>query len=89
MKYATWTISRPQNTSPEEFIRSLGGQASGAIVLDSDLILGYLSDDIQIEGLTQWNVVIKSQEQALALACELNSECFLDEDGTIRAPINN
>ena len=87
MKYATWTIKRPEGTTPEPTIREAGGTASGGIMLGVDTVLGYMSDDATITGLSEWNVTVKTQQEALALAQAVNPDCFLADDGTIQAPI--
>lgn len=86
MKYATWTISRPDGTTPEPTIREAGGTASGGLMLNIDTVLGYMSDDVDTTGLSEWNVTVKTQSEALALAQAVNSQCFLASDGTIQAP---
>jgi len=86
MKYATWTIKRPEGTTPEPTIRENGGTASGGLMLDGETVLGYLSDNATTTGLTEWNVTVKTQQEALALAQALNPECLLADDGTIQAP---
>ena len=86
MKYATWTISRPDGTTPEPTIREAGGTASGGLMLNIDTVLGYMSDDADTTGLSEWNVTVKTQSEALALAQAVNSQCFLASDGTIQAP---
>jgi len=89
MRYATWTIKRPEGTTPEPIIRETGATASGGMMLDANTILGYLSDDAISTGLGEWNVTIRTQQEALALAQTMNPECFLADDGTIQAPIPN
>ncbi len=89
MKYATWKIKRPEGTTPEPTIREAGGTASGAIMLDTDTVLGYMSDNATTTGLSEWNVTVKTQQEALALAQAVNPECFLADDGTIQAPLPN
>jgi hypothetical protein len=84
MKYATWIIKQPQGTTPEPTIRANGGTASGGAMIDSNTVLGYLSDDVDISMLGEWNVIEKTQEQALALAQGVNPECFLADNGTIQ-----
>jgi len=86
MKYATWTIKRPEGTTPEPTIRENGGTASGGIMLDGETVLGYVSDDATTTGLNAWNFTIKTAEQALVLAQARNPECFFADDGTIQAP---
>ena len=87
MKYATWTIDRSDGSTPEPTIREAGGTASGGMMLDVDTVLGYMSDDATITGLSEWNVTVKTQQEALALAQAVNPECFLADDGTIQAPL--
>ena len=89
MKYATWTISRPDGTTPEPTIREAGGTASGGLMLNIDTVLGYMSDDVNTTELSEWNVTVKTQQEALTLAQALNSQCFLADDGTIQAPQPN
>lgn len=89
MKYATWTIKRPKGTTPEPTIREAGGTASGGLMLNVDTVLGYMSDDATLTGLSEWNVTTKTQQEALALAQAVNPECFLADNGTIQAPILN
>jgi len=86
MKYATWTIKRPEGSTPEPTIREANGTASGGMMLNNDMVLGYMSDNATTTGLTEWNVTLKTQQEALALAQAVNPECFLADDGTIQAP---
>ena len=86
MKYATWIIKRPEGSTPEPTIREAGGTASGGLMLNTETVLGYLSDNATTTGLSEWNVNVKTQQEALALAQALNPECFLADDGTIQAP---
>jgi len=86
MKYATWTISRPEGSTPEPLIRSRGGQASGGLMLDSETVLGYVWNDVDLSGLDKWNFTEKTHIQALGLAQALNPQCFFGDDGTIQAP---
>ena len=86
MKYATWTIKRPEGTTPEPTIREAGGTASGGLMLDINTVLGFMSDDVDTTGLTEWNVTMKTQSEALTLAQTVNAQCFLADNGTIQAP---
>ena len=86
MRYATWTISQPEGTTPEPAIREAEGWAEGGMMLDENTVLGYMSDDVDVSVLSEWNVVEKTQTQALTLAQAINPECFLADDGTIQAP---
>jgi hypothetical protein len=87
MKYATWTISQPEGTTPESTIREAGGTASGGLMLDIETVLGYLSDNATTTGLSEWNVTVKTQQEALALAQTVNSQCFLSDNGTIQSSL--
>lgn len=87
MKYATWTISQPEGSTPESLIRSRGGQASGGMMLDENTVLGYLSDDATITDSSEWNLTVKTEQEALALAQAINPECFLTADGQISSPL--
>jgi hypothetical protein len=89
MKYATWIIKRPEGSTPEPTIREAGGTASGAMMVDTNTVVGYLSDDVTTTGLSEWNVTVITQQEALSLAQALNPECFLADDGTIQAPPPN
>jgi len=86
MKYATWTIKRPEGTTPESTIQSFGGSASGGLSVDINTVLGYMSDDVDITGLSEWNVTAKTQAEALILAQTVNPQCFLASDGRIQSP---
>ena len=86
MKYATWTIKRPEGSTPEPTIREAGGTALGGLMLNAETVLGYMSDNATTTGLSEWNVTVKTQQEALALAQARNPECFLADDGTIQAP---
>ena len=87
MRYATWIIKRPEGTTPEPTIREAGGTASGGLMLDIDTVLGYLSDNATTTGLSEWNVTVKTQSEALALAQTVNAQCFLATNGTIQSPV--
>ena len=86
MKYATWTIKRPEGTTPEPTIREAGGTASGGFIINIDTVVGYLSDNATTTGLSEWNLTVITQQEALGLARALNPESFLADDGTIQAP---
>jgi len=89
MKYATWTIKQPEGITPEPAIREAEGWAEGGMMLNKNTVLGYMSDDVDVSVLSEWNVTVKTQAQALALAQAINPECFLTDDDTIKAPFPN
>jgi len=86
MKYATWTIKRPEGSTPEPLIRSRGGQASGGFMVDDDTVCGYVWNDVDLSGLEAWNFTEKTSTEAMALALDRNPKCFFADDGTIQAP---
>jgi len=86
MKYAQWTIKRPEGTTPEPLIRSRGGQASGGFMKDSETVVGYVWNDVDLTGLDKWNFETMTHLEAMAIAQSLNPECFFGDDGTIQAP---
>jgi hypothetical protein len=86
MRYVTWTIKRPEGVTPELTIRENGSTAEGGMMLTIDTVLGYVSDDANLTNLNEWNVTVKTQQEALALAQAVNPECFLADNGIIQAP---
>ena len=86
MKYAQWIIKRPEGTTPEDLIRSRGGQASGGFMKDAETVVGYVWSDCDLTGLDKWNFSTMTNTQAMALAKALNAGCFFGDDGTIQAP---
>ena len=86
MKYAQWTIKRPEGSTPEPLIRSRGGQASGGFMKDADTVIGYVWNDVDLTGLEKWNFSTMTNLEAMAIAQAMNAECFFGDDGTIQAP---
>ena len=85
MKYATWQIT--DGTTPEAAIRAKGGQAGGAMTLTFNTILGYVSDDADLTGLTEWNVQPQTSAQALTLAKSVAPSTYYSAAGTFLTPI--
>ena len=86
MKYAQWTIKRPEGSTPEPLIRSRGGQASGGFMKDAETVVGYVWSDCDLTGLDKWKFLTMTNTQAMTIAKSLNPECFFGDDGTIQAP---
>ena len=86
MKYAQWIIKRPEGSTPEPLIRSRGGQASGGFMKDAETVVGYVWNDVDLTGLEKWNFSTMTHLEAMAIAQDLNPECFFGDDGTIQAP---
>ena len=85
MKYATWQIT--DGTTPEAAIRAKGGQAGGAMTLTFNTILGYVSDDADLTGLTEWNLQPQTSAQALTLAKSVAPSTYYSAAGTFLTPI--
>ena len=86
MKYAQWTIKRPEGSTPEPLIRSRGGQASGGFMKDADTVIGYVWNDVDLTGLEKWNFSTMTNLEAMAIAQAMSAECFFGDDGTIQSP---
>ena len=84
MKYATWQITN--GTTPEAAIRAKGGQAQGAMNLTFNNILGYVSDDADLTGLSEWNVQPQTSAQALALAQSVAPTAYYSTSGQFVCP---
>jgi hypothetical protein len=89
MRYATWKVSFPANSTqgytPESIIRERGGTAEGAIGAN-DLIIGYISDNANLANLEPYEVKEITKQQALNLAIQFNPNCSMDNDGIINFP---
>ena len=92
MKYATWKIYFPTNSNegytPEPTIRERGGTAEGALA-NGDLIIGYISDNADLTNLEQYEATEITEQQALNLAKQVNSDCYMDNEGRIKYPQYN
>jgi len=90
MKYLKWSVyfepGLTKGTTPEETIRSNGGWAEGAINIGEFNIIGYTSDDVDLTQLSNYNIQELTQEAALSMAQEINSNCYLKDDGKIGSP---
>ena len=85
MLYATWTIDRSDGSTPEPTIRSAGGTASGGLMLNDDLVLGYVAGNVDLKDLQKWNFQLIKQDYALVLAKAKNPKSYITEAGTIQA----
>ena len=85
MKYATWIIAS-DGTTPEAAIRAKGGQADGAMTLTFNEILGYVSDDADLTGLSEWSVEAQTSAQALTLAQSVAPDTYYSSAGTFIVP---
>jgi hypothetical protein len=91
MRYATWSVYFPEPDSlegftPEAIIRQRGGEANGAFIVTNSTFLGYVSDNADLTGLENFNVVEITQAEALTLAQEQNPGAGFAEDGSFTIP---
>jgi len=93
MNYATWKLNFTEpnyGTGPEDKIAELGSHAESAWVMgeveNGGTILGYVSDVVEEEDLSTWELTYITQEEALEFCIEINSKAYLLEDGKIGAP---
>lgn len=89
MKYFTWNIffdnGSQYGTTPESSVTT--GKLEGGFEYQNASIVGYGTDNVDVVGLDKWSVVEITQEQALAYAQALNSECYVNNEEKIQAPI--
>jgi hypothetical protein len=50
-------------------------------------VLGYVWGVASLTDLDEWNFTQKTSAEALALAQAVNPDCYLADDGTITAPV--
>jgi len=87
MKYATWTVDRTDGSTPEPTISLAGGSADGAMWLDGETILGYISNDVAEVGLEKWGLTIVTLSDALTLAQTISPEFYLNDEETFSKPL--
>jgi hypothetical protein len=87
MRYAKWSTFN--GTSPIQIIKERGGNCVGAFSINPespDIIVGYLSDDSNIDSLENFNFEEITKEQALELAQTEVPEATLNPYGYIVFP---
>lgn len=88
MRYATWQVNFNDNptegTTPESAVNT--GTLEGFEYIAPFTILGHVSDDADLSGLTKWNVKEVTATEALRLAKIVNSSTSLDENGALVKP---
>jgi hypothetical protein len=93
MIYAKWKLDFSSDPNygigPDPIVSERGDSISGAFFIgaSNDWIYGYLNDDFDYSGLENWHITEVTQEEMLEKAQELNSECYIDENGKIAAPV--
>ena len=93
MKYVKWSVFFEPNSTegytPEVIIRTKGGWAEGGFAISTFDIIGYVSDDADLTGLSDYKVQEITQAEALTAAQAINPECTIGDNGKITAPIND
>jgi len=95
VRYLTWKLTWPGDArygfGPEPVVAENGGrlEASSWVnpIVETGTILGYLTGDIDLALLADWDVVELTQAEALTFAQALNAEALLTDDGHIGAPM--
>lgn len=88
MKYITWKLKWQGNygTGPESQIAELGGNASAsawATPVQTGEILGYLTGEVDLSLLAEFEVRELSQIEALEFAKQIDQNAFIMPDGFI------
>jgi hypothetical protein len=91
MNYAKWKIyfapGATEGFTPEKEIGERGGFLEGVIALPDNFCLGYISDGVDLEGLSHYEITLFTAEEALAIAQAQNPDISLDENGKFTWPI--
>lgn len=95
MRYLTWKLMWPGDAKygygPEPIVAENGGRLDASSWVDPTVengtILGYLTGDVDLTLLADWNVAELTQDEALAFAQALNPEAFLTDSGLIGEPL--
>jgi hypothetical protein len=92
MRYAKWLLvweGEPQEGyGPEGTALSLGGSAEGAFSEGDprSFIYGYVSDDLDLTALANYEMTEVTEAEILQKAQEQNPECYIDSDGRLAYP---
>jgi hypothetical protein len=87
MRYAKWSTFN--GTSPIQIIKERGGDCVGGFSLNPnspDIIVGYLSDNSNIDSLENFNFQEITKEEALELAQTEVPEATLNAEGYLVFP---
>lgn len=92
MKYITWSLiwKDGYGYGPEALVAENGARLESAHAkpgVANGTILGYLTGDLDLSLLSDWNVVELTQDEALAFVQQINSEASVDQDGFIVLPV--
>jgi hypothetical protein len=90
MEYVTWKLNWPTSkygTGPEQAAFDAGArlEASSWVnpTVEEGTILGYLTGELDLSVLSEWNVVNITPQQALDFALALDENAFVMDDGVI------
>jgi hypothetical protein len=90
MEYVTWQLNWPTSeygTGPEQTAFDNGARLEASMWVNPDVehgrILGYLTGELDIELLSDWDAEVLTQAQALAFALALDENAFVMDDGVI------
>jgi hypothetical protein len=89
MRYCTWKLTWEKNYGygPEQAVADNGGRLASSMWVNADVehgeILGYLTGEVDLSLLSKWQLVEKTQHEALLFAQELDSQAYLLPDGII------
>lgn len=94
MKYVTWVLTwdGDYGYGPELVAAEHGAKLNAAFAspsVESGTTLGYLTGDLDLSLLVNWQVTEISQAEALAFVQELNPEAFILDDGRITTPYDD
>ena len=94
MKYVTWTVYFPEGQNegytPERIIEERGGWSQGAFDISDFTSVAYVSDDVSLSGLENFNVQVITKEQAMNYAQQIsipNLNPYFNNDGIIIFPL--
>lgn len=90
MRYCTWHLTWPTpeyGYGPEQTAHDNGAHLDASMWVNPDVehgnILGYLTGDIDLELLADWDVAELTQAKALKFAKNLDPNAYVMDDGII------
>lgn len=91
MRYATWSVyflkpDSKEGFTPEGVIRQRGGEANGAFGIGEHTFVGYVSDNADLSGLDNFNVIEITETEVLTLSSQQGINASIAEDGSISIP---
>jgi len=90
MKYAKWIIyfepNSNEGTTPDKIIESRGGWLKGKFHISTFEVAGYLSDNIDLTGLENYQIQELTAVEILELAQAINIGCTIKDNGELDFP---